>query len=350
MPANQPSQPWSQASEDSLAGGSAGGANRAERDPANPAPSTVRGRVPARLVVPPHLILREVAQLVARVLPPTIRTRTEVREGLWPIAGDLAVIHGALINVLLNARAALGENGFLNLSARNVTLAAVPASPIFDARAGDFVMIAISHTGSDIYRSPVHSGVGRFLALVARALCCHGGFGRIGIERRAGLVGTFTLYFPRADCTSAPLDSVAKPVPQTAGSVLIVDDEEEILRLSRLILTRAGYTVLVARGGREALAIMGQKQLDIGMLLTDLRMLDVNGYTLLWALRRIQPGLRVMVATGDHTEENRRELERLGVRQVLAKPFTPRKLMAAVFHTLSAPVPSECEPGLFHVE
>jgi hypothetical protein len=298
------------------------------------------------LVVQPGHLLREVAHLAAEVFPPNIAVQADVPEELWPIRGDPAAMHQALIDVLLNARAAMPEGGRLALSARNVAVPDVPDTPFFDAPAGDYVEMIVADTGPDIEQDTEGLSIGPDFARMARVLRNHGGYARI--DARAGRGTTVFLYFRRAVLASAPIDSVAGPVKRPAGRILVVDDEEVILEICRLILTRAGYDVLVARNGSEALALFERQRSGIGLVLTDLAMPDMNGMTLLWTLRRSKPGLRVMVTTGRVTGDDFRELEHMGVKQVLWKPFTSGQLREAVSQTLAEPV--RCEPELFLVE
>ena len=92
----------------------------------------------------------------------------------------------------------------------------------------------------------------------------------------------------------------------------MVDDEESILTLSRRILERAGYEVLVASNGHEALNVFMRQRNEISLVITDLAMPEMNGFTLVWALRRSKPDLRVMVATGHGTEASLREHFKIG--------------------------------------
>ena len=295
------------------------------------------------LVMQPGFMLREMAHLAARVFPPAISMQIDVPAELWPIRGDHGEIHQALTNVLLSARATLSERGHLVIAARNVTVHEVPGTPFFDAQAGDYVEIAVGDTCSDIDQDLAGLGIGLGLARVVRVLRNHGGFARI--ESRASQGTTVFLHFPRAVLADAPSNAVAGPAQPPAGSILIVEDEDTILELSRLILARAGYEVLVARDGREALELFEQQRSKIRLVLTDLEMPDMNGITLVWALRRSKPDLHAIVTTGQGTENDLHELERLGVRQVLRKPFSSLQLVDAVSLTLREPV--LCEPDLF---
>ena len=291
-------------------------------------------------------VLREVAQMAAEVFPLNIAVQTDVPAELWPIRGDPGAIHQALVDVLLNARAAMSAGGHLTIFARNVAVPDVPDTPFFDASAGDYVEIVVADTGPDIDQETEGLSLGPDFVRMARVLRNHGGYARI--EARAGEGTTIFLYFPRAVPARAPIDSVAGRAPHPTGSILIVDEEESVLGLCHLILARAGYEVLVACDGGEALALFERRRFEIGLVLTDLSLSGMNGFTLLWALRRSKPDLRVMVATGEGTEDDLRQLERIGARQVLLKPFSPQVLLDAVSQALEEPV--QCEPDLFLVE
>jgi len=317
------------------------GAHRA--DPVIPFP---KDNEDCALLVQPGHLLREVVHLVAEVFPPNIAVQADVPAELWPIRGDPGAMHQALIDVLLNARAAMSGGGCLTLSARNVAVSDVPDTPFFAAPTGDCVEMIIADTGPDIDRDAGGLSIGPDFVRMARVLRNHGGYARI--EARAGQGTTVFLYFPRAVPASTPIDSVAGSAKRPAGSILVVDDEEAILGLCQLILPPAGYEVLVARDGSEALALFERQRAEIGLVLADLVMPDMNGMTLVWALRRSKPGLRVMVTTGRIPRDDFHELERMGVKQVLWKPFTPRQLTEAVSQTLAEPV--QCEPELFLVE
>jgi len=321
------------------------GANRGARraDPVLPFP---KDNDNCALVVQPGHLLREVARLAAEVFPPNIAVQADVPAELWPICGDPGAMHQALIDVLLNARAAMPEGGHLALSARNVAVAEVPDTPFFDASAGDYVEMVFADTGPDVDHDTEGRSIGPDFVRMARVLRNHGGYARI--EARAGEGTTIFLYFQRAVIESGLINLEVATAPRPAGSILVVDDEVAILGLCRLILTQAGYDVLVAQSGSEALALFERKRAGIGLVLTDLAMPDMNGLTLAWALRRSKPNLRVMVTTGQGTEEDLCELASLGVRQVVWKPFSSRRLTEAVAQTFAEPV--RCEPELFLVD
>lgn len=316
-----------------------------------------RGSENCEMALQPRYLLREVARLAAGIFPPNVNVRAELPATLWSIVGDPAEIHQALVNVLLNARDAMPEGGRIVISAHNRTLGTVPSSLFFSAAPGDFVEISVEDDGPGVdpevasrawepfvTTKGAGQGAGLGLSRVAGVLRSHSGFGQI--HSKAGRGTQISLFFPRnAAETATSLVEEAPTVAEEVGRILIVDDEDEILKLSSRILERAGYEVLMASEGREALGLFMRHRTEIGLVITDLAMPGMNGFTLIWALRRAKPDLRVMVATGQGTEANLRELELMGVREVLLKPFTSRRLLDAVVRTIAEP--AQCEPELF---
>ncbi len=316
-----------------------------------------QGSANCEMVVQPRYLLREVTRLAAAIFPSNIGVCDDVPESLWNIVGDPAEMHQALVNVLLNARDAMPEGGRISISARNRTLRTLPSLPFFSPVPGDFVEIAIEDTGPGIdpdvasrawepfvTTKGMGQGAGLGLSRVAGVLRSHGGFGEMCTRAERGT--RVSLYFPRGEAVPV---AVSEEIPELTrrdiGRILLVDDEDSILTLSRRILERAGYEVLVASNGHEALKVFMRQRNEISLVITDLAMPEMNGFTLVWALRRSKPDLRVMVATGHGTEASLRELELMGVREVLMKPFTSRQLLDAVGRAQSEPVC--CEPDLF---
>lgn len=129
------------------------------------------------------------------------------------------------------------------------------------------------------------------------------------------------------------------------GEILVVDDDNGVLEVITRALRGAGYRAIVAHDGEEALRVFAERRHDIAAVITDLNMPEVNGLTLVWALRRSKPDLRVLVVTGFANDENCAEARRLGVRRVLTKPFGPSELLRELRAELREPV--ELGAGLF---
>ena len=295
------------------------------------------------VMLQPGDALRELVRLAAEVFPPNVRVLADLPAQLWLIRGDPGEIDRALVDVLLNACAAMAGGGFLSISARNVAVSEAPDTPFFEASAGDYVEVVLADTGADIDQEAEGLSIGPDFVRMARVLRNHGGFARI--EARSGQGTTVSLYFPRAAPASDLIDAVDRPAMPMAGTILVVDADEAILGLCHLILSRVGYEVLIACDGGEALALFARRRADIGLVLTDLSLPGMNGLTLAWTLRRSKPGLQVMAVAGPGIGDNLDELENTGVQRVLFKPYTPQLLLDAVTRAFAEPV--QCEPGLF---
>jgi len=107
----------------------------------------------------------------------------------------------------------------------------------------------------------------------------------------------------------------------------VVDDEPSIREVAQLILESHGYTVLVAEDGPEALALFAQQAGKVAAVVTDLAMPLMNGLMLVRALRRIEPGLKIIISTGRNDDSQEGQMAILKVDGYLMKPFTTRNLL-----------------------
>jgi len=155
--------------------------------------------------------------------------------------------------------------------------------------------------------------------------------GAIGIESVIGQGTTFNIYLPVSlDGTSEPAAPVDTVVPTGNEMVLVVEDEDAVRRLAARVLRRAGYGVLVAADGAEALRICERQGADVELLLTDVVMPGMSGKRLADELTRSFPAMKVLFMTG-YTDD---DILRHGVRErglhIIGKPFVPSELASAV--------------------
>src|SRR5439155_7766828 len=164
----------------------------------------------------------------------------------------------------------------------------------------------------------------------------HGGFVKAYSELARG--STFAVYLPATP--EAPAAAEARkeaPLPGGQGElVLVVDDEEPIRELTREILERNGYTALTAVDGTEALALVAKWSGKIGVVLTDVSMPVMDGVALIGALSKMEPGVKVIAASGRGSGEKPTDWKAVGIDTFLAKPYTAENLIAAL-HDLLAP-------------
>jgi CheY-like chemotaxis protein len=162
--------------------------------------------------------------------------------------------------------------------------------------------------------------------------------GWIDVQSELGKGTTFSIYLPAIESSSG-IARIAESAPTSArtakyGTVLIVEDQEQVLELVKSILESEGFKVLEAAGGSEALSLASRYSGPIHLLITDLIMPEMTGKQLAGRLRPLRPGMKVMYMSG-YSEDI---LARRGADEpdvpYLAKPFTPLTLSARVYEIL----------------
>ena len=284
--------------------------------------------------------------LLRRTLGEHIEIELIRAAGLWPAQVDPGQLENALLNLCLNARDAMPAGGRLTLETANARLDADYAATHIDVQPGQYVMVAVSDTGSGIAPNdlkrvfepffttkPTGKGTGLGLSMVY-------GFvkqsaGHVAIYSEIGQGTTVRLYLPRAsaDEVAAPVDdcSVAAAEAQGgSGTILLVEDDADVRAFALSQLLAFGYTVIEAGDGPSALSILEQRS-DIDLLFTDVVMPGgMSGRVLADAANRLHPQLRVLYTSG-YTENAIVHHGRLdeGAR-LLGKPYRRSELDRAV--------------------
>jgi len=117
--------------------------------------------------------------------------------------------------------------------------------------------------------------------------------------------------------------------------ILVVDDEQSILRVTKMILEDKGYRVLAAHDGREAIGIFTQEMNAIRAVLTDMSLPFMDGIALIRHLKEMNPTMPFIASTGQSEHAHARELEKLGVQGLLTKPYDTQKLLEALHEALA---------------
>ncbi len=296
-----------------------------------------------------HLI-KEMADIARETFPRNITISEYVPRDLRPVSADATQLHQVLMNLCVNARDAMPNGGKLTLQAEQVELAAggLPSHP--DARPGHFVLVAVSDTGSGIPAGVIEKifdpffttkeigkGTGLGLSTVLGIVKSHGGF--ITVDSALGKGTTFRIYLPVDHALAWEALPEAEPVlPRGHGElILLVDDEEAIRWATAGALEQRNYRVVTAADGDAGLRLFHERRAEVKLVVTDLMMPVMGGQALMQTLRRIDPQLRMIAATGLEPGEKRAELRALGVRTILMKPYSPQALLEAVAAELGEP-------------
>jgi len=270
-----------------------------------------RKQIIAPRVLDLNAIIAELGRMLGRLIGEDVRLVTSLAEGLWPVKLDAGQLEQALVNLAINARDAMPGGGTLTLATANVVLDRDSCARHPQVRPGPFVRLTVTDTGcgmSDEVKArlfepffttkPAGSGTGLGLATIYGTVRQSSGL--IEVHSRVGHGTTFEIHLPRAETEpAAGIDAAAAAgPPQGHETVLLVEDEEVVRRLSVRILERLGYRVLVAAGGEEALELASAHLARIDLLFTDVVMPGMNGRDLAGRLARLHPEAKVLYSSG----------------------------------------------------
>jgi two-component system cell cycle sensor histidine kinase/response regulator CckA len=309
-----------------------------------------RKQVLALLPLDLNPVVSRLIDLLRRLIGEDIQLTTNLDPGLGLVKADQGQIEQVLMNLAVNARDAMPEGGKLTIETKNVVVEKGLLGPDADAGPGPYVLLAVSDTGcgmTEQVKSRIFEpffttkgpgkGTGLGLATVYGIVKQSGG--HVAVYSEPGRGTAFKVYLPRVEM-AVPLYETRPSVadfPLGKETILLVEDEEALRRLSQQILELAGYTVLVAQDGEEAVQMVTQYAGVIDLLLTDVVMPRMSGPQAVEQLDRLRPGLKVLYLSGytDNAVVQHGVLEQDAA--FLQKPFTPRALARKVREVLDWP-------------
>ena len=255
-------------------------------------------------------LVSDTQKTLARLIGEDIDLRFYPGPDVWTIRFDPSQIEQVLINLAVNARDAMPAGGKLALETANVHLDDDDCRMHPGCIPGDFVMLGISDNGTGMApetlahvfepfftTKDVGKGTGLGLATVYGIVKQAGGFIDVYSEPDQGTV--FKIYLPRMTAAEeiAPAPEAAAPV-RGSGTVLLVEDDEMVRRMTTAMLEKIGYRVLVAPTPRAALALLENPDTPIALLMTDVVMPEMNGKELRIKANAIRPGMKVLFMSG----------------------------------------------------
>jgi len=286
-----------------------------------------------------NALVGNLEKMLHRLIGEDIELRTKPGAPLGAVRADPGQLEQAIVNLVVNARDAMPQGGRLTIETADVELdrsyvaAHVPFQP------GPYVLLAISDTGVGMdgatkarlfepfftTKEPGR-GTGLGLATVYGIVKQSGGY--VWAYSELGHGTTFKIYLPRvAETPERPESATGTPTPvRGSETVLVVEDQEEVRKLTQRVLEGRGYAVLAARNGAEALEIVARHPTRIHLMITDVVMPGMNGRELAELACARRSDLKVLYVSG-YTGEAvlQHRLLEAGVA-FLQKPFTPDAL------------------------
>jgi PAS domain S-box-containing protein len=319
-----------------------------------------RKAVVERRVLDLNAIVSDTEKMLLRLIGEDIAVSTVLDRALGRVKGDAGQMEQIIMNLVVNARDAMPQGGKLTIETQNVELGAGYAAEHLEVKPGRYVLMAVTDTGCGMSEETkarifepffttkgVGKGTGLGLATVFGIVKQSGG--HIGVYSELGRGTTFKIYLPPVEelAHSDKFPHAPNVAPYGEETILLVEDEDGVRALTRLVLQTHGYTVLEAKNGKEALRIGEQHQGLLHLLITDVVMPEMGGRQAAEHLTACKPGIKVLFLSG-YTDD---AVVRHGILEAevafLQKPFTPvglAKKVREVLDGVGLGVPAQQKP------
>jgi two-component system, cell cycle sensor histidine kinase and response regulator CckA len=257
-------------------------------------------------------IIEGARRMLLRIIGEDVQLEAILKPELPQVKVDSSQVDQILVNLAVNARDAMPDGGKLTLETQVITADETYCRLHTGMKPGAYVLLAVSDNGCGMNEATrqrifdpffttkgTGKGTGLGLAMVYGAVQQNGGF--INVYSEPGVGTTFKIFLPVVEA-DAMAEAAAQPsidmLPRGMETILLVEDEEMVRRLARMVLQRQGYHILETSGGQEAIDLCRDHDGPIDLLLTDVIMPGMNGKALLNVLQSIRSGLKVLFMSG----------------------------------------------------
>jgi PAS domain S-box-containing protein len=292
-------------------------------------------------------VVRGMEVMLSRIIPEDIDFRTTVSQKILTVMADKGQIEQVLMNLVTNAKDSMPKGGALSVDVSPVFMDESFAHTHGFADAGNYACISVSDTGHGMDRETqrkifepffttkeVGKGTGLGMAIIYGIIKQHNGYINVYSERGSGT--TFRIYLP---LSSGEIENFEKPIYSVSHDVgretiLLVEDDVSVRELHRMILEEAGYTIIEAVDGEDAMDKFKENQSAVDMLVTDVIMPKIDGKSLYQEIEKVRPDMKVLFTSG----YTRDIIIKRGILDdelnFLSKPVTASELLRKVRHTL----------------
>jgi len=294
-----------------------------------------------------NAILQGLERMLSRLIGEDVKLQLRLAPGLHPVNADAGQIEQVIVNLVVNARDAMPQGGKIILETMNAEIDEAFTASHPDARPGAHALLLVSDTGIGMapdvkahlfepFFTTKERGKGTGLGLSTVLGIVQQCGGSIQVSSELGWGTTFRIYLPRAEKVFGPATPASAASGPSRGkeTILVAEDMDTVRRLTRAVLESAGYTVIVAKDGIDALQIAEERKTPIDLLLTDMVMNNVSGPELAGLVRRTHPETKLLFMSG-YTDRGIAEMERHAEGAAfIQKPFTVQGLRRRVREVL----------------
>ena len=290
--------------------------------------------------------IRRVEKLLRRTLPRMIQINLMLDGDLRIADADPAQLEQVILNLGVNAQHAMPNGGRLMIETNNVSLSDEYLRTHLGAKEGKYVLLTVSDTGIGMEPAvlerifepffttkPNGLGTGLGLSMVHGIVTQHGGYIRCYSEPGRGT--SFKIYLPVSETELAFDPTLTREMPAFGTeTILLVDDDDRIREMGKQMMEMGGYEVLVAKSGEEALEIYSTCKEQIALVILDLIMPGMGGSRCLEELLRMDPNVKVLVASGYSSNGFTHDHKGGGARGFVNKPYDAKDILTAIRRVL----------------
>jgi len=294
-----------------------------------------------------NLLLIEQKHMLEKTLTARIKLKIDLADKLWPVLLDCSDLEDAIVNMCINAMHAIDGNGKVTIHTYNESISEVDAKHL-QINAGDYVLLSITDTGKGMdsntkdrifdpfFTTKGEHGTGLGLSQVYGFVESSNGIIRVYSEPGHGT--RITLYFPRnieAIVNQKLSDESDENTPGLQGkeTILVVDDEPALLKLTAKILQAQGYKIFTADNGKNALDILSNEKIDL--MLSDVIMPEMDGYELAKIVIEKYPDIKIQMASGFSDDRHQNMIDDSLHKNLLHKPYHSISLLTRIRELLS---------------
>jgi signal transduction histidine kinase/CheY-like chemotaxis protein len=308
-----------------------------------------------RIEIQPKDLLKDILNIIKDTFPKDIRFSSSVPNNTWAIFGDPTQLRQILLNLCVNARDAMPRGGSLTIGVENCLLDEHYAAMNIQAKPGDYVKISVTDTGEGIppdvlvkifepffTTKAVGRGTGLGLSTLMAIVKGHEGF--VNVSSKTGKGCTFKVYLPAMNVSSKVRKKSPGKASRSRGNgetILVVDDEALIRTITSQTLRACGYQVLTATDGAKAMAVYVKHRKKIALVLTDMSMPIMDGESVIRALTKLNPAIKIIAASGLNDRRIVARVSRANIKHFLPKPYTAATLLKTIRAVLDKPSPAK---------
>jgi len=297
-------------------------------------------------------MISDATGLLSEVLGEHVPIVTRQAEGLWAVQADPGLLQQAIVNIALNARDSMPGGGQVAIDAVNIEMENPPAdwqdaAELAELLPGRYVAFRVTDTGTGMDADTAERAFEPFFTTksgdwaaglglpVVRRFATQVG-GNAWLRSELGKGTTITVVLPAAAGSDSPAADRRGEAMESARTVLVVDDEPAIRDVIHRVLTSADYRVVTAAQGQEAVGLLGNPELAVDMILTDVVMPGMTGAAFAAQAHDLRPGVPILFMSGYEHRDIAGEGWPDPEAQVISKPFSRAALLAKVTQILTA--------------